>query len=104
MVTMKKVLKRVKVEEKTHLKGLPYKPFSRLVVLKEALENNLLPLGKEIDLSKTKIQGRLFEELISSRPLIGNSTRKGLLQAGYKCIPIKLTSSNRIAIVKFEKA
>jgi len=97
--------KQVKVEEKTKVKAkLPSRAYSRLVVLQEALAKHKVPFDKDVDLSTLKIDGQKFEDLISSRPLIGSTTKKGLLAAGIKCIPIKMTTSNRIQVVKFEKA
>lgn len=98
---------KVKVAERTEVKTkgkLPERGYSRLVVLREALMKKKIPFDKDIDLSTLKIDEQKFEDLISSRPLIGSTTRKGLLAAGIKCVPVKLASSNRISVVKFERA
>ena len=92
-----------KVAEKAIKVRLPFKPYARLTVLGSGLDKHQIPLNKVVDLSKLKVGGKSFEDLISSRPLIGSTTVKGLKKKHYACEAIKKTPSGRISVVRFTR-
>ena len=99
-----KVRKVMKVKEVTKVK-FPVRDYSRLAVLLEALKSKALPLGKEVNLATLRIKGKLFSEIISSRPFIGVTTRAGLRAEGFKVEGIKVNPDNKklYSVIKVTK-
>jgi hypothetical protein len=102
-----KVRSKVQSKAKDKVKSkitLPVATYSRLQVLLDAFKSKSIKMDKTIELAKLKIGKKLFGEIISSRPVIGSTTRKGLAVAGITCEAItKLPNKNLWSVVKFHK-
>ena len=101
-IRLKQKVRKDKVVSKV---SLPVRSYSRLIVLLNGFKSKQIKLGKEIKLAQLKIGGKLFGDLVSSRAVIGSTTRKGLLKAGIRAVAIKkLDNQNLWSVVKFERA
>lgn len=106
MKTKKMIKKSVKVQEKTSKKmSFPIRDYSRTAVLLDGLKTKKIPLNREINLSTLKINGKLFQDVISSRPLIGTTTRAALKAQGYKVEAVKVHPDNKklYSVIKITK-
>ena len=96
MKTQVKKQVKVAVKDKTKSKiVLPKRDYARAVVLLNGLKSKQVKLGQVVDLSKLKLGGKMFADLVSSRPLIGTTTRAALKQAGFKVECIKAHADNK---------
>ena len=96
--TKKKVVVKVKavVKDKSVQKmQLPTRDTSRLVVLGQGFKSKEIKMDKAVDLSTLKIGGKLFSDIISSRPCIGNTTRAGLALQGITCKAVEVMPKNK---------
>jgi len=104
--TKRKAVVRTKVVSKAVSKEvLPVKEHARLSVLLKGFKAKQVKLGVEVNLAKLKLGKELYADLISSKPFIGSTTRKGLALAGIKCecIKSKPTNANLWSVVKFTR-
>lgn len=98
---------KVRVADKTKSKVvLPQKDTARLVVLLNGIKAKQVKLNQVVDLAKLRLGGKLFQDLISSRPLIGTTTRSGLKKAGYavECVKAHPENKKLWAVIKIAKA
>jgi hypothetical protein len=90
-----KVGVRVRKEKTVQKEKLPSRETARLPVLLQGFKDKEVKLDKEVNLETLKIGGKLFGDLISSRAVIGRTTRKGLALAGIYCKAVKVLPNNK---------
>jgi len=94
--TVKKLAVRSKAKDKTVQKiSLPVRDNSRLVVLSQGFKSKEIKMDKAVDLDTLRIKGKLFSDLVSSRAVIGTTTRKGLALQGITCKAVKVLPNNK---------
>jgi len=105
MKTQKKVVvKGGKVVKSTIIKvKLPTQPWSRLQVLLAGFDSKSIKFDTKYTLATMKIGKDKYADLISSKPAIGRTTRKGLRAAGIECEAVKEDKAGKIEVVIFHK-